>query len=993
MKKIFYYISAAVLTYGLASCAREIDPVADNAEGQMTIEADVEDGLSKTTLYPDENEGYRVLWSKGDQILIVNDRTSEITVYTLSEGAGSTSGRFTGAALENGEYTAYYAFDPENPIAFGEQSNLSSEQISNAPMRALFTVAGGTVPTLKFVNACGLLRLRLHGNSSIKKIKIITDEGLVSHFANFKEDGSMGVQDPPMNPALRYINLDCGENGRTLVGDTTSFFIAMPPGEYNNVIITATDIHDAVCARVLVHKTLAIQRSKVTRAEFSTPEIDIHDLSAEGTANCYIVSAGGNYRINATKGNLNMPLGDIASAEVLWESFGTSQTPQVGALVSGVQYADGHISFHASDLKGNAVIAAKDASGKILWSWHIWMTDQPKEQVYLHDAGIMMDRNIGATSAIRGNDRAQGLLYQWGRKDPFLGSSSIVNPTIAKSTINWPSHIVSSPMCTIEYAIEHPTTFIQNRDADLNGNYDWYYTGSHTTDITRWNSGKGLYDPCPPGWRVPDGGGSGVWVKALGKGGTIYGPWDDTYKGMYFTEGTMSSTSDVWYPACGFIKRENGSFSRFKYAGEPREYEFDTGCWSCTHWAYCSFHSVTMTHYNGIIEPAGTVPHAANALSVRCIKMDVEKEYIDLSANETANCYIVPAFGKYKFKAVKGISDEPVDNIDKVTVYWETFGTDVAPEVGDLVFDCKLDTGYIKFGASSKKGNALIIAMDSNGTILWSWHIWLTDQPEEQVYFNNAGTMMDRNLGATSTKPSSVQALGLIYQWGRKDPFMGGSSIINEYSIYQKQAASAGGGFALVNSDEKIGTYAYATAHPYRIILGNSFNNDWFYTGDSSTDNTRWQTSDMPKGWQDPCPPGWRVPDGGPNGVWAKAFGSDVHGTWDDSGQGYNFSGILSAASMVWYPSSGYRTGLGEGDLRDVGKYGLIWSCTPYEINDAYFIEYNGAFISPECTGGNKRATCKAVRCIKQRPPTPVDGTNTGGYNVNPSDLIEDDWK
>ena len=36
----------------------------------------------------------------------------------------------------------------------------------------------------------------------------------------------------------------------------------------------------------------------------------------------------------------------------------------------------------------------------------------------------MMDRNLGATSATPGNVGSLGLLYQWGRKDPFLGSSS-----------------------------------------------------------------------------------------------------------------------------------------------------------------------------------------------------------------------------------------------------------------------------------------------------------------------------------------------------------------------------------------------------------------------------------------------------------------------------------------------------------------------------------------------------------------------------------------
>ena len=32
---------------------------------------------------------------------------------------------------------------------------------------------------------------------------------------------------------------------------------------------------------------------------------------------------------------------------------------------------------------------------------------------------------------------------------------------------------------------------------------------------------------------------------------------------------------------------------------------------------------------------------------------------------------------------------------------------------------------------------------------------------------------MDRNLGALSATPNDAKALGLFYQWGRKDPSMG----------------------------------------------------------------------------------------------------------------------------------------------------------------------------------------------------------------------------
>ena len=193
-------------------------------------------------------------------------------------------------------------------------------------------------------------------------------------------------------------------------------------------------------------------------------------------ANCFIVSSSETYSFKTVKGNSSESVGDVASAEVLWESFGTSETPSVGSLISSVSYADGKISFSTpqSYREGNAVIAAKDASGTILWSWHIWLTDQPQGQAYYNNAGTMMDRNLGAISATPGGVGALGLLYQWGRKDPFLGSSSISENIGAKSTVTWPSKVKSeSNTGTIEYATAHPTTFITGDD--------WYYTGYSST--------------------------------------------------------------------------------------------------------------------------------------------------------------------------------------------------------------------------------------------------------------------------------------------------------------------------------------------------------------------------------------------------------------------------------------------------------------------------------------------------------------------------------
>ena len=311
----------------------------------------------------------------------------------------------------------------------------------------------------------------------------------------------------------------------------------------------------------------------------------------------------------------------------------------------------------------------------------------------------------------------------------------------------------------------------------------------------------------------------------------------------------------------------------------------------------------------------------------------------------------------YAFKAVKGNSGESVGNVASTEVLWESFGTHNTPRVGDLVKDVSYKDGEITFKATDKKGNAVIAAKDADGNILWSWHIWMTDQPQEQEYYNNAGTMMDRNLGATSATPGDVGALGLLYQWGRKDPFLGSSSISSN-SIAESTITWP----SRVNSNSTNGTIAYAIANPTTFIGSNDY--DWYYTGSTSTDNTRWTTSDKAKSIYDPCPSGWRVPDGGSDGVWAKAVSSSkLDYVYNSTDEGIYFSGKFGSASTIWYPASGYR-GSGDGSLLNVGNYGNYWSASPSKSN-AYGLYFDGkSDVNPSLSFN--RAGGRSVRCVKE---------------------------
>ena len=151
------------------------------------------------------------------------------------------------------------------------------------------------------------------------------------------------------------------------------------------------------------------------------------------------------------------------TAEVLWSDFDLSAYPEFLSKASGRGYdptdptQDPYFKIKVKQgMKGNVVIAAK-LGDRIVWSWHIWITDYnpdqeglaPREGVYVYDVeggqvhrynnnlfkteptetvvgyknGFIMDRNLGASGTTYEESLKGALYYQFGRKDPFFYQS------------------------------------------------------------------------------------------------------------------------------------------------------------------------------------------------------------------------------------------------------------------------------------------------------------------------------------------------------------------------------------------------------------------------------------------------------------------------------------------------------------------------------------------------------------------------------------------
>ena len=220
------------------------------------------------------------------------------------------------------------------------------------------------------------------------------------------------------------------------------------------------------------------------------------DLGAAETANSYIVYQPGVYTFKAVKGNSGNPLASIGSVELLWETWGTTQEVTPNSVIAAVDFEKDQVYFRiAEDFHpGNAVIAAKNDMGAIMWSWHIWVPQtQITEDFYSVSRRKSMSRNLGAlvdASADGADPKSAGLFYQWGRKDPFVGVGDFATGEPAK--VAGQEMTLFGGQMTTAKALKNPTVF---------ADYDGHWNAATKEDL--WYSTKTMYDPCPPGYKVP----------------------------------------------------------------------------------------------------------------------------------------------------------------------------------------------------------------------------------------------------------------------------------------------------------------------------------------------------------------------------------------------------------------------------------------------------------------------------------------------------------
>lgn len=605
----------------------------------VNYEPDTEVPTYLTATVENDAEGNPYTWTAAS-MLYVNGTPTQI-----AGGQGTANGEFGPVSSAEVYYASTSSASANGMSGQTMRIAIPTTQRYNAALATINpAVAKSTTNNLSLNYLCGVATVKITGPHILRQVTLAGK--------NNRRLAGSGVVDLSTETARLSLNadaakelsIDCGTAGVNVENGATFRFV-LPAEDYSEgFTLTMLDSNGQTMSMEIAGGVIA--RNSVTAlsdVEWLSAQGDNNNLSRMGCANCYMVHMAGDYTFR-TRYVDNTPVSNIAKVDWLWAT--KVEGKEGNALISNISYADGTVSFTASEHEGNALLAAFDSTGNIVWSWHIWMTDKPEVFDYQNniipqsngqtDGYYCMDRNLGATDATAlGGYETFGLYYQWGRKDPFVGdateerardvqnggwmnvtapfgnSSSLTVCNSAYTQAAWSATATSAAIGSIEYATANPMTFLTGDPTSNKA--DWLNLNNlgaeknniiYDADKSLWRPfQKSNYDPCPVGYQVPR---KAMWVSLLSTNCV-----HTEYKGFV---NTTDSGQSVWYPSAGYRSAHPSD------AGALMSVQNDTGfvkLWSseleASELSFCFTFNYPL--YNAINSASW-----GNGYNVRCVK-------------------------------------------------------------------------------------------------------------------------------------------------------------------------------------------------------------------------------------------------------------------------------------------------------------------------------------------------------------------------------------
>lgn len=482
------------------------------------------------------------IWLQSEGAALAGDFVLNVNDGTLTKGDAQSDGinlYFENRpALSEGVIEGWVVLNPELPAGSDLNFVLTAVDAAEPTDNESYITATATLTTLKELQVGTAYNIPI----KTKFLTFPTFEVSTNEINFTAEGGSQTVT----------VTTDYSE----LYAEAADEWVTVDQNDKTFTITAAANTAATTRSTTVTISTESASATITVNQEAADVEVEVNDEPA----NCYMISAAGNYSFDATvMGNgasgviagagfhtTDAVITGGASAELLWQD--------TAGFITSVSYDNGRITYTAGGNVGNAVIAVKNSAGTILWSWHIWGTGDRavEDEVYTNQAGAtftVMDRNLGQLKMIYSTDlhtegepmyvkqddgtlyseKAAAIetinctLYQWGRKDPVPSAATRynINNEATDISTSYPvlnyNNFSSADEATIEYSIQNPAYLIDtykytsNPIWEKDGNaYLWGgpQITTNVSDMTSdaagagWDNNKTIYDPCPAGYRV-----------------------------------------------------------------------------------------------------------------------------------------------------------------------------------------------------------------------------------------------------------------------------------------------------------------------------------------------------------------------------------------------------------------------------------------------------------------------------------------------------------
>ena len=527
-------------------------------------------------------------------------------------------------------------------------------------------------------------------------------------------------------------------------------------------------------------------------------------------------------------------------------------------------------------------------------------------------------------------------------------------------------------------------------------------------------------------------------------------PYTPDHQNDYVLEATVSGEAN--YDGSGEISYTVKSIKKIKEKEEfmPWTMEFSTDGGQSWTTEKPEFVTVKTKEENGdLTAKTYTATFAAQEktlqtsdiiLKGREVKNNVDLSMVNikgeaLANKNTANCYVIHNPGTYKFPTVYGNSiKNGADNksaytstknganilknfikadgnaIDKPQIEGIANACLIWQDTKDLISNISYNANYVSFEVKKEtihNGNAIIAVRDNSNTILWSWHIWVTERDLSSVEVTNFQNVTYKFLpvnlgwcgfgnewyaprevkarlkqeGGKSVELAFNQKQEVLandydikngnnpyYQWGRKDPMLpsDGTSSNKDKSCYTTDAQYAFkyGTDGLNKKDIK-----EYIKNPHKFNINVEM--DGVYYNLWSTDNDKTDANDdkVIKSVYDPSPVGYSLPA-------SNAFtGFTTTGGYTNNSSEFNVQGVFNKGWHFYtkpskqgipffFPASGYR-GLDTGSLNHVTSRGFYWVAGPNTRSTGRFLSFDSGYVNP--LGGTYRSFGFTVRPAQEK--------------------------